>query len=358
MNGLGEERHIDFESATFSLKHGERPIAIAEVGVNHNMDMSIARRLIDEAQTRGADVVKFQAFVAEEEISRFAEKAEYQKATTGAKGGQLEMAKALELSSEQLRVIRDYCSSVSMPFLCSVFDMPSLRFLVSDLRVKTIKIASSEVTNHPFLAEIAKTGVSCILSTGASELSEVGEAVKVMRSVGVRELVLFHCVSNYPADIQQINLRAMETLRSAFDLPVGYSDHTVGIEAPIAAAALGAVAVEKHFTLDRRMEGPDHLASVEPFELEAMVRGMRAAYSALGDGQKRVAPCEEANRLLIRKSIVVRRDLPEGHVLAEDDLTAKRPLGGIEPPEFSQVVGRRLARALLADEPVRWGDLA
>ncbi len=317
----------------------------------------MARRLINEAQKRGADIAKFQAFVAEEEISKFADKAEYQKETTGAEGGQLEMAKALELTHAQLTEIRNYCFKISMPFLCSAFDSISLRFLIGDLKVKAIKIASSEVTNHPFLAEIARTGAGCILSTGASHLEEVSAALKVLKEAGAKEIVLMHCVSNYPADMAQINLRAIQTMKQAFNVPVGYSDHTVGVEAAIAAAALGACCVEKHFTLDRKMPGPDHLASIEPYELEMMVKGMRAAYVALGDGNKRPVPCEEANRLLIRKSIVVRKDLPVGYLLKEEDLAYKRPLGGIEPPFWNQVIGKTLKVPLVADQAVKWEHL-
>lgn len=332
-------------------------MAIAEAGVNHNCDMGLAKRLVDEAMKRGAHIVKFQAFVAEEEISKFADKAQYQKDTTGNSGGQLEMAKALELTHSQLTEIRNYCFSIGMPFLCSAFDSISLKFLANELKVKSIKIASSEVTNHPFLAEVAQTGAGCILSTGASNLDEVAEAMKVLKSAGAKDIVLMHCVSNYPADMNQINLRAIQTMKQLFKVPVGYSDHTIGFEAPIIACALGAVTVEKHFTLDRNMAGPDHRASVEPHELEAMVKGMSAAFYAQGDGIKRAVPCEEANRLLIRKSIVVRRDLPIGHILSENDLGYKRPLSGIEPFDWKKVVGKSLSKDMKEDQALKWDDL-
>jgi sialic acid synthase SpsE len=268
------------------------------------------------------------------------------------------MAKALELSHDQLRAIRDFCFREGMPFLCTAFESLSLRFLVKDLGVKAVKVASSEVTHHPFLAEIAKSGVGVILSTGASHLSEVASAVSVLKEAGAADIVLMHCVSEYPAEISQINLAAMETMRRAFGLPVGYSDHTMGVEAPLAAAALGAACVEKHFTLDRGMPGPDHRASIDPDGLAAMVRGMRAAFEARGDGVKAPVPCEAANRPLIRKSIVARAPLPAGHVLREADLAFKRPVNGIEPFDLPRVLGRRLIRKLSPDEPLTWDNLA
>lgn len=349
---------LDFDSRSFTFARGASPIAIAEAGVNHNGRIDLARQLVLRAKTAGAHIVKFQAFVAEEEISRFAEKAEYQKETTGGQGGQLEMAKALELGPSDLRTLRDFCREQGMPFLCSAFESLSLRILTKDLGLRSIKVASSEVTNHPFLAEIGSTGAGVLLSTGASTLDEVAAAVKVLRSSGGREIVLLHCLSNYPADVAQVNLAAMETLGRAFDLPVGYSDHTPGIEIAMLATALGAVCVEKHLTLDRSMSGPDHRASLEPEEFARMVRGMASAHAALGDGVKRPAPSEMAIRALIRKSLVARRDLPAGHVLAASDIAAKRPLGGIEPFDLDKVLGRRLKRAVQQDEPFTWDLLA
>jgi len=348
---------MDFDSASFNFSPADAAVSIAEIGVNHNGDMTLAKKLIDEAINCGADIVKFQAFVAEEEISKFADKADYQKETTGSSGGQLEMAKALELSHSQLTEIRDYCRDRGAPFLCTAFDYTSLNFLVRELKVKAIKIASSEVTNHPFLRAIARSGVGIILSSGASSLQEVREAVEVIRHEGDNELVVLHCVSNYPADMSQLNLRCIQTMAQQLDLPVGYSDHSMGIEAPIVASALGAVLVEKHFTLDRNMEGPDHRASVEPAELAAMVKGMAAARSILGDGVKRVVACELDNRSLIRKSLVAMTDLPKGHRLEAADLAAKRPLGGVEPFDLERIIGKRLLRSVEEDAPVRWEDL-
>lgn len=349
---------MDFDSASFSFLPADPSVSIAEIGVNHNGDMVLAKKLIDEAIKCGADIVKFQAFVAEEEISKFADKADYQKETTGSGGGQLEMAKALELNHKQLTEIRDYCREKGAPFLCTAFDHTSLDFLVNELQVKAIKIASSEVTNHPFLRAIARSGVGIILSTGASSMQEVLEAVEVIRQEGDNEMVVLHCVSNYPADMSQLNLRCIQTMAAQLNVPVGYSDHSMGVEAPIVASALGAVLVEKHFTLDRNMEGPDHRASVEPAELMAMVKGMSASRAVLGDGIKKVVACELDNRSLIRKSLVAMNDLPKGHVITSSDLAAKRPLGGVEPFDLERIIGKRLLRAIEEDAPVRWEDLA
>lgn len=336
----------------------DRTQSIVEIGVNHNGDMEIARQLVREIKAAGGDIVKFQAFIAEEEISVHAEKASYQKDTTGADGGQLEMAKALELSHDQLREMRDFCHVEAMPFLCTAFESKSLDFLVRDLGVQAVKIASSEVTAHPFLAEIARSGVDMILSSGASTLEEVAAAVRVIEEAQPgADLVLFHCVSEYPAPDDQINLRAMDTMARAFGYPVGYSDHTAGTLAPIMAAGLGACAIEKHFTLDRSMEGPDHRASIEPRELREMVDGMAAARAMLGDGIKRPVPAELPQRPLIRKAIVARHALKAGHVLTMDDIALKRPATGIEPAMQDIVIGRTLRRDLERDAPLQWTDI-
>lgn len=348
---------MKFDSGKFSFADTEPAVAIIEVGVNHNGSMDIAKELVRKTKASGAQIVKFQAFVAEEEISKFAEKAEYQKETTGEQGGQLEMAKALELSPAQLKEIRQYCWDQEMPFLCSVFDYVSLDLLVNDMKLPTLKIPSSEITNHPFLAEIAKRGVDMILSTGASTLEEVAAAMKVIRDAGDVEIVLLHCVSNYPADISQVNLSAMNTLKNELKVPVGFSDHTEGFEVPIIAAAMGAVAIEKHFTLDKNMQGPDHRASINPIELNAMVRGMRMAFESRGHGRKEVADCEKDNRPLIRKSIVAIKNLPKGHVITKADIGYKRPNVGLHPYEVDKILGKRIKRAFQVDEPILLQDL-
>ncbi len=268
------------------------------------------------------------------------------------------MCKALELSGAALRELKDYCAGIGMPFLCAAFDFESIDLLVDDLKVESMKVASSEVTNLPMLRYIGSKKKGVILSTGASTLIEVGCAVEALLGSGCPELVLLHCVSSYPAPHDQVNLRAMGTLKRAFGLPVGFSDHTTGIEVPIAAAALGAVAVEKHFTLDRNLPGPDHRASVEPDELAALVRGVRSANVALGSGTKRPAPCELANLPLIRKSLVAARNLSKGTALARDLSEIKRPQGGIAPCDLDKVLGLRLTRDIEEDAPITWNDFA
>lgn len=345
---------MNFESCIIDFSSVERPIVIAEVGVNHNCDMVLAKKLIDQAQDCGADIVKFQAFIAEEEISCYADKADYQKETTGNEGGQLEMAKALELTHSQIKEIKGYCECIDMPFLCTAFDEPSLYFLVNELNVKAIKIASSEITNHPFLKKIASTGVGMILSTGASSLYEVEAALNAIRVVGDNELILLHCVSNYPAEKEQLNLKAIVSMREKFSLPVGYSDHSAGTEAPTIAAALGAVAIEKHFTLDRSMDGPDHRASIEPYELREIVDNLKLAQAMIGDGIKRCVPCEKTNQQLIRKSLVASHHLSRGTILSFDDIKIKRPAKGIQPYKLQALEGRRLICDIEEDQSIEW----
>lgn len=349
---------MHLESADFDFTRPDTTVVIAEVGVNHNGDPALARRMIHVARESGADVVKFQAFNSEKEISRYAPKALYQEENTGTEGSQLDLCKALELSGEALKSLKDHCAQMRMPFLCTAFDFDSVDLLCGPLGVSAMKIGSAEVTNIPFLQYIGSKRIGVILSTGASTLAEAGAAVAALRNAGCPELVLLHCVSSYPAPIEQANLRAMATLRREFGVPVGYSDHTAGIEAAIAAAALGACAVEKHFTTDRRLPGPDHLASVEPDELKALVAGVRAANRALGDGRKVPAPCELANLPLIRKSLVATRDLAAGTTLTRDMIEIKRPQGGIEPAELGKLLGRRLAAAVREDMPIKWDDVA
>ena len=349
---------MHLESADFDFTRPDVTIVIAEVGVNHNGDPALARRMVDVARAAGADVVKFQAFKSEQEISRYAPKAQYQQENTGADGNQLDLCKALELDGATLASLKRYCAESGIPFLCTAFDFESADLLCDELKVSAMKIGSAEVTNIPFLEYIGSKKIGAILSTGASTLAEVGAAVKALTGAGCPELVLLHCVSSYPAPVEQANLRAMLTLRREFGLPVGFSDHTPGIEAAIAAAALGACAVEKHFTTDRNLPGPDHLASVEPRELKALIAGVRGVNRALGSGIKVPAPCELPNLPLIRKSLVAARDLPAGAELTRDMIGIKRPLGGIEPAQLGKLLGRRLRAAVQEDRPITWDDVA
>lgn len=348
---------MNFESKHFAFSPGEPTRVIAEVGVNHNGDPEEARRLVDVAVAAGADIVKFQSFISEKEISRFAPKAQYQEATSDA-ANQLELCKALELKPDALRMLKRYCAEKGIAFLCTAFEFDSVDLLADDLRVQAIKIPSGEITNLPLLEYIGSKRIAVLLSTGASTLVEVGIALEALRRGGAEDIALMHCVSNYPAPPDQINLRAMLTLAGAFGLPVGYSDHTSGIDVSIAAAALGAAMIEKHFTRDRTAPGPDHLASLEPDELTAMVRGVALASAARGDGVKRPMPTEIENLPLIRKSIVVTGNLPAGTRLARDMLEIKRPATGISPADIGKVVGRTLSRAMEDDEPLQWQDLA
>jgi sialic acid synthase SpsE len=349
---------MHFEAASFDFEQADRTIVIAEAGVNHNGDPQLARQLIDVARDAGADIVKFQAFNAAKEISRYAGKAKYQVEMTGdTGGGQLELCRALELSGAVLRELKSYCAALGQPFLCTAFDFDSVDLLVDTLKLTAVKIGSSEVTNLPMLEYIGAKKVGAILSTGASTLAEVEQAVAALRRGGCPELAVLHCVTSYPAPAGQANLRAMDTLREALRLPVGFSDHTQGIECALAAAARGACAIEKHFTLDRNLPGPDHRASAEPQELRALVAGVRAVNAALGSGLKEPAPCERDNLPLIRKSLVAARDLPAGTYLVSSMVEIKRPLGGIEPGDLGKVLGRRLVRPVAEDMPITWDDL-
>jgi N,N'-diacetyllegionaminate synthase len=348
---------MDFEARSFSFEVGEPTRVIAEIGVNHNGEPAIARRMVDAAIAAGADIIKFQAFVSEKEISRYAPKTPYQRETTTEQGNQLEMCKALELKPETLREMKNYCVERQTPFLCAAFDFDSVDLLVDDLKVSTIKIPSGEITNVPLLQYIGSRRKAAILSTGASTLVEVGRAIDALQTAGCPEIALFHCVSSYPAPFEQVNLKVMRTLKDAFRLPVGFSDHTVGTEAAVAAAALGACAIEKHFTLDKTMEGPDHRASVEPHELAALVQGVRIAHSVLGDGIKRPVPCEIENLPLIRKSLVAARRLSKGTHLGREMIEIKRPEGGIAPGDLGKIIGLTLTHDLEPDQPITWDCL-
>jgi len=349
---------MNFGARHYRFADGDDPVVIGEVGVNHNGDPALARRLVDVAIDAGVHVVKFQAFKSEKEISRFAAKAPYQDETVPDAASQLEMCKALELDGPTLQDMKRYCEQRGIAFLCSVFDYDSLELLVDQLRVDCVKIASSEVTNLPFLEYIGSRKLGAILSTGASTLAEVGQAIEALRGGGCPELVLLHCVSCYPAPASELNLRAIQTLKTAFGLPVGFSDHSTGTTAAVTAVALGAVAIEKHFTLDRNMAGPDHRASIEPKELKRLVDEVALAKAALGDGMKRPMPCEIENRPLIRRSLVAAAPLRKGTRLARTMIEIKRPADGIDPGDLDKVLGLVLQRDLEEDQPITWDCLA
>jgi N,N'-diacetyllegionaminate synthase len=334
-----------------------RVLIIAEAGVNHNGSIDLAVQLIDAAKASGADAVKFQTFRADRIATRSAEKATYQQRQAADGESQFEMLQRLELDAAAHRRLFDYCRKTAIQFLSSPFDIQSID-LLDTLEVPLLKIPSGEITNLPFLERIAAKGRPVILSTGMSTLGEVEEAVQVLRAGGVSEITLLHCVTEYPAPYAEINLRAMQTLKSAFGLPVGYSDHTPGIEIAIAAVALGAEVIEKHFTLDRSLPGPDHSASLEPKEFKQMVAAIRNVESALGDGIKKPALCELPNIPVARKSVVAARALRAGQKLAAADLDIKRPGTGLSPKLLTALVGRTLRTNIEPDELILWDHLA
>lgn len=344
-----------------SFRIGQREIGsdrpafvIAEAGVNHNGEVEIGKHLIEEAARAGADAVKFQAFRPEEITTRRAAKAEYQDRTTSGGGGQYEMLRELSLSAEEQQQLRDYCADIEIPYLCTPYDSESVELLES-LEVEAYKISSSDITNIPLLRFVAEQGRPVILSTGMSNLGEVEDAVTTLRSGLDRdELCLLHCLSAYPAPHEDLNLSAIRTLRAAFDLPVGFSDHTTGTMAAGWARAIGACILEKHFTLDRNMSGPDHRASLEPDELEEYVATVRAVEEALGDGRKRVMPSERSNKSKLRKSLVANRPIPAGEILQRNDLAAKRPATGLSPLVVDSVVGRRTRKKLDPDDELSY----
>ncbi len=326
---------------------------IAEAGVNHNGDLALAKRLIEAAAKAGADAVKFQTFRGERLVSPTARKAAYQTAATGAHESQLDMIRRLELPDVAFGELKRHCTACGVLFLSTPFDEESAD-LLEDLGVAAFKIPSGEVTNLPLLAHVGRKGKPVILSTGMSTLEEVRAAVDTLRQAGAQDVVVLHCVSSYPADPADANLRAMATLADAFHAPVGYSDHTPGIEVALAAAALGACVIEKHVTLDRTLPGPDHRASLEPVELAALIRGVRTVESALGDGRKRPVPSEADTAAVARRSLVAARDVPAGATLTEDTLAVLRPGTGLSPALRARVVGRIAKVHIPAGTPLTW----
>lgn len=316
-------------------------IIIAEAGVNHNASMDMARQMVHEAARAGADYVKFQTAVPELVISSIAPKAAYQKETTGNDQSQLEMCKAIHLPLGAYKELAQLCREVGIGFMSTPFDLVSIDTLAG-LEMDYWKIPSGEITNLPYLRKIARMNGKVILSTGMSTLPEVETAVNVLTENGTRRenIYLLHCTTQYPTPMEDVNLKAMEALKTLNVGGVGYSDHTLGIEVPIAAAALGAVVLEKHFTLDKNLPGPDHRASLDPAELAAMVKAVRNVETALGDGMKSVAASEKDNIVVARKSIVAARDIKKGEILTEENITVKRPGNGLSPMLWDDVIGQ------------------
>lgn len=331
---------------------GQPCFIIAEAGVNHNGDIQMAKRLVEAAARARADAVKFQTFKAESLVTPDAPKAEYQKGATARAESQFDMLRRLELSPESHVSLRDYCRQQGILFMSTPFDEESAD-LLDRVGVPVFKLPSGELTNVHFLAHVARKGKPMIVSTGMSTLAEVETAVRTVREIN-NQLVLLHCVSDYPANPVDANLRAMRTMADACKVPVGYSDHTPGIEVALAAVALGACVLEKHFTLDRTLRGPDHQASLEPGELDSLVRGVRIVEAALGHGRKERAVSEANTATIARKSIVAACDIPAGARLTEDMLTVKRPGTGLAPAMWYHLVGRVAAQDIPANTILTW----
>ena len=329
---------------------------IAEAGVNHNGDIRIAKKLVDMAKTCGADAIKFQTFKAEESTGTFAEKAQYQKENDKTKESQFDMIKKLELPFENFKEIKAYCEEKGIIFISTPDGLESLNYLIN-IDIPFIKVGSTEITNPNFLVEIGRAAKPIILSTGMSSLGEVEKALEAIYSTNNRNVRLMHCTTDYPTDIEEVNLRAMLTMKEAFKIPVGLSDHTLGFEAAIAAVALGAEFIEKHITLDRDMKGPDHKASMPPNEFEQYVKYIRNTEKLLGDGIKRPTNQEKLIMNEARRSILASRDLEKGTILEENMLTYKRPGYGIKPELSYILIGRELKRDLSKDEVIQWKDL-
>lgn len=333
---------------------GRQCYIIAEAGVNHNGSPELARELISVAAGAGADAVKFQTFKAEQLVTGEAKKAAYQDAALGGKGGQLEMLKRLELNAGMHQELSDFSKGKGIQFLSTAFDLESLSML-NDLGLPIFKIPSGEITNFQLLEAVAKLGKPVVLSTGMADLGEIEEAIEVMLASGSAraDLTVLHCTTAYPTPVEEVNLKAMLTIGAAFPgVAIGYSDHTLGIAVPLAAAALGARVIEKHITLDKGMEGPDHRASLEPVELKEMVRGIREVELALGHGRKEPTRSESLNMTAARKSLVAARRIEKGEKFCERNVTMKRPGGGMSPMEWPRVMGVRANRDFEADEMI------
>lgn len=316
-------------------------LIIAEAGVNHNGSIELAYKLIDAAKEAGADAVKFQSFKADNTVSKIADKAEYQKQTTSSDESQYDMIKKLELSIEDHHKLYDYCLEKGIMFLSSPFDLDSIDLLI-ELGLETIKIPSGEITNLPYLRKIAKYNKNLILSTGMSDIGEIEDALDILNENGTNKekVTILHCNTEYPTPYEDVNLLAMQTIKKTFDVRVGYSDHTKGIEVPIAAVALGAEVIEKHFTLDRNMDGPDHKASLEPEEFKEMVVAIRNIENALGNGIKKPSLSESKNKAIARKSIIAIKNIKKGECFTESNIGVKRPGNGISPMRWDEILGK------------------
>lgn len=329
---------------------------IAEGGVNHNGDINLAKKMVDKAVEAGADAIKFQTFKSEKLVTKYAPMAKYQKNNIGMEDSQLNMLKKLELSYDEFLNIKEYCDGKGIIFMSTPFDFESADFLNS-IGMEAFKISSGDLTNIPMMEYIAKFNKPMILSSGMAILGEIEEAVMAIRNMGIEDIAVLHCTSNYPAAIDSVNLKAMNTIKSAFNVVGGYSDHTEGITIPIAAAALGANIIEKHFTLDKSMEGPDHKASLNPEELKTMVREIRKVETSLGNGIKVFSKSEIDAMKVGRKSIVAARDIRKGEIIETKDLDYKRPGTGLSPKEYKMILGKKAKRDIKKDEQLKFDSL-
>ena len=332
-------------------------IIIAEAGVNHNGDLNQAKSLIDAASDSGANIVKFQAFKADNLVSKHAEKAHYQKAVTSKDESHYEMIKKLELNYNQHKILLSYANQKNIEFLSTPFDIESVK-MVRKLGLSRIKIPSGEITNLPYLKYIGKLNTSIILSTGMASLKEIEEAISILEKAGTtrKNITILHCNTEYPSPMKDVNLKAMNSIAKKLKVDVGYSDHTNGIEISIAAVAMGAKVIEKHFTLDRKLEGPDHAASLEPKELQNMVKAIRNIEIALGDGIKEPSNSEKKNIEIARKSIVAKCDIKPGDFFSEENITTKRPGSGISPMKWYDLIGSVSSKKYEKDDLLTWND--
>ncbi|ELY7257695.1 N-acetylneuraminate synthase [Campylobacter upsaliensis] len=327
----------------------KKVLIIAEAGVNHNGDINLAKKLIEQAAKAGADVVKFQTFKANSCVSVSAKKAKYQLETTAKEESQLEMIEKLELSYESHFELMKHCKKHGIAFLSTPFDLESVEFL-RGLDLPYFKIPSGEITNLPYLKAVAKCKKKVLLSTGMANLGEIEAALEILRKNGTKNITLLHCNTEYPTPFEDVNLNALKTLKEAFKLEVGYSDHTEGIVASLGAVALGAVVIEKHFTLDKTMEGPDHRASLEFEELRALCKGIRELEKALGSGIKKASKSEAKNKIIARKSLVAKREIQKGEKFSIENLTTKRPGSGISAMRYEEYLGKRALKTYKKDE--------
>lgn len=329
----------------------KKTFIIAEAGVNHNGDISIAKRLIDVAVKAKVDAVKFQTFKSEKLVKRDAKKADYQKKSTKSEETQFDMLKKLEFDKEAHKMLIDYCKQKNIMFLSTAFDLESID-LLNDLNMPIFKIPSGEITNYPYLRKIGTLNKKVILSSGMSTIDEIKNAINVLKENGMNDISVLHCNTEYPTPMNDVNLNAMNTIKNELNVEVGYSDHTLGIEVPIAAVAMGATIIEKHFTLDKNMEGPDHKASLEPDELKKMVEGIRNIELALGSFNKIITKSESKNINIARKSLVANCFIKKGEIFTEENLTCKRPGNGISPMRWNEVLGQRAIKDLQEDEMI------